>query len=215
MIYFANPCGSPAVRRAMAEGRLGYIDTPAQGNRRPASVSWIADNGCFSERWDAGRWWRWLEANAAGAATCRFAAAPDVVGDARATCRRSTPWLERIRGLGYPVALVAQDGLEDLVVPWSGIDALFVGGSTAWKIGRQARGLVAQGKDRGKWVHMGRVNSRRRWRYAEAIGCDSVDGTFLVYGPDANLPRLLSWGDQMPLFPPEAEPRPGRSGAGA
>ena len=43
------------------------------------------------------------------------------------------------------------------------------------------------------WVHMGRVNSQRRLRYAHAIGCDSVDGTYLTYAPDQNLRRLLGW----------------------
>jgi hypothetical protein len=28
---------------------------------------------------------------------------------------------------------------------------------------------------------------------AKRMGCDSADGTFLAYGPDVNLPRLLSW----------------------
>jgi len=34
------------------------------------------------------------------------------------------------------------------------------------------------------------------------IGCDSVDGTFLTYGPERNLSRLLSWinPDQPGLF---------------
>ncbi len=31
------------------------------------------------------------------------------------------------------------------------------------------------------------------YRYAAAIGCDSADGTYLTFGPDVNLPRLLSW----------------------
>lgn len=40
---------------------------------------------------------------------------------------------------------------------------------------------------------MGRVNSLRRLRHAAAIGCDSADGTYLAFGPDRNLPRLLDW----------------------
>ena len=47
-----------------------------------------------------------------------------------------------------------------------------------------------------------RVNSGRRWRYAERIGCDSVDGTFLRW-PTTNLPRLRTWinaSDQLDLF---------------
>lgn len=39
----------------------------------------------------------------------------------------------------------------------------------------------------------------KRFDYASApyemggLGADSCDGTFLIYGPDVNLPRLLSW----------------------
>lgn len=192
MMYFANPCGD-AVVRAMVEGKLGFIDTPAQGNRRPPGVTWCADNGCFSSRFDERRWWAFLERHAHEATTCRFATAPDVVGDAAATAARSRPWLPKIRALGYPVAFVAQDGLEHLRTPWDEFDALFIGGSTDWKLGREAATLTAQAKARGKWVHMGRVNSRKRFDYARAIGCDSVDGTYLVFGPQVNLPKLLGW----------------------
>jgi hypothetical protein len=191
-MYGANPC-TPAVLDAMHAGQLTYIDTPAQGNKRPEGVTWMADNGCFSDRFDEGKWWRFLEANAHAAGSCLFAVAPDVVGDAAATIERSLPWLPKIRALGYPAAFVAQDGQESLPVPWDEFDALFIGGSTEWKLGPHARALAAEAKRRGKWVHMGRVNSERRWRYADAIGCDSVDGTFLTRGPDVNLPRLLAW----------------------
>ena len=70
---------------------------------------------------------------------------------------------------------------------------LFIGGTTTWKLGPAARRLVAEAKARGKHVHMGRVNSQRRYNYARHIGCDSVDGTYLAFGPDVNLPDVLSW----------------------
>jgi hypothetical protein len=190
--YFANPCGK-AVIEAMQRGDLGFIDTPAQGNVRPDGVAWCADNGAFSDNFDEDKWWAFLERNAARADSCVFAVAPDVVGDAAATLERSLPWLPKIRALGYPAAFVAQDGLEDLEVPWDEFDVLFIGGSTAWKLGGHARHLVRDAKAQGKWVHMGRVNSERRWRYADAIGVDSCDGTFLTFGPDVNLPRLMAW----------------------
>lgn len=192
MLYFANPC-TPLVVDAMRDDQLGYIDTPAQGNRRPEGVTFCLDNGCFSDKFDESKWWEFLKENTADAASCLFAVAPDVVGDAAATLARSLPWLPRIRALGYPAAFVAQDGLEDLATPWDEFDVLFIGGSTEWKLGRHARDLVREAKRRGKRVHMGRVNSAKRYRYAEAIGCDSADGTFLTYGPDVNLPRLLAW----------------------
>lgn len=192
MIYYANPC-SPAVVNAMTAGLLGYIDTPAQGNTRNAGVDWCADNGCFSDRWEEPTWWAWLEANAHAAASCRFAVAPDVVADAWRTHLRSMPWLGRIRELGYPVAYVAQNQLELHPVPWHDFDVLFIGGDTVWKLGPHARRLTAEAKARGKWVHMGRVNSYKRLAYADAIGCDSADGTYLTFGPDRNLPTLLGW----------------------
>jgi hypothetical protein len=191
MLYFANPAGNAEAH--MRAGELGYIDTPKQGNFRPERVTWCADNGCFGKGFKEDHWWAWLQDNAPFASTCRFATAPDVVGDAAATLERSRPWLARIRQLGYKVAFVAQDGLEDLEVPWDEFDALFIGGSTEWKLGEAAAQLVAEAKARGKWVHMGRVNSRKRLRYAASIGCDSTDGTYLTFGPDKNLPKLIGW----------------------
>src|SRR4051812_23692588 len=108
VLYLANPCGD-AVIDAMQAGTLGFIDTPAQGIKRPPAVTWCADNGCYSDKWDAVKWWRFLEDNAHAAANCLFAVAPDVVGDAEATLARSAEWLPQIRELGYPAAFVAQD----------------------------------------------------------------------------------------------------------
>lgn len=176
----------------MRSGQLGYIDTPAQGNVRPEGVMWAADNGCFGKGYPGDdEWLSWL--SSMDPAGCLFAVAPDVVADAAATWDRSAPMLPKIRAIGFPAALVAQDGIENTVVQWDAFDVLFIGGTTTWKLGRAARHLIREAKRRGKWVHMGRVNSARRYRYAEHVGCDSVDGTFLTFGPDVNLPRLLSW----------------------
>jgi hypothetical protein len=177
----------------MTAGLIDCIKTPEQGNTLPPGATWCADNGCFANGYpgDEG-WWGWLSAHESPE-TCAFAVAPDVVGDAAATLQRSTPWLPRIRSLGIPAAFVAQDGQESLPVPWDEFDVLFIGGTTAWKLGGHAWLLARQAKARGKRVHMGRVNSQRRYVYARAIGCDSVDGTFLAFGPDQNLPRLLAW----------------------
>jgi hypothetical protein len=40
---------------------------------------------------------------------------------------------------------------------------------------------------------MGHVNSLKRLRYAEAIGCDSADGTTIARAPDRRLPEVLRW----------------------
>lgn len=171
------------------------IATPKQGNRLPAGVTWSADNGRYGKGWPGvDRWLAWLDTyTPEERARCLFAVAPDVVGDAAATLAESLPWLPEIRALGYPSAFVAQDGLEALPIPWDSFDVLFIGGTTEWKLGPHARHLAYVAKRRGKWVHMGRVNSERRFKYAAAIGCDSADGTFLAFGPDVNLPRLMAW----------------------
>jgi hypothetical protein len=201
VLYLAT-ASSVRVCDAMRGGDLGMICTPAGGRPPLPGVLWGADNGCFGKGFPGSAGWlRWLGRLAEHADRCLWASAPDVVGDAAATLARSRPHLPAIRALGYPAALVAQDGLEQLVVPWDEFDVLFIGGgSTAWKLGPAAAGLVAEALDRDKRVHMGRVNSRRRWSYAEHLGCHSVDGTFLAFGPDTNLPRLLSWTRQSALF---------------
>lgn len=158
---------------------------------------WAADNGCFAnpDRYDDDGFLDWLAR--LDRQSCLFAVAPDVVGDADATRRRSLPMLPRIRQKGYQAAYVAQDGETVSGVPWNTLDALFIGGTTAWKLSQAAGDLVAAAKQRGKWCHMGRVNSYRRFRLAAVLGCDSVDGTFLAFGPDKNTPELLGWLDQV------------------
>lgn len=195
MIYLSTS-SSPAIVEAMTRGEIGYVWTP-DTRRDPAPFPiWAADNACYSqgERFDLDRYLAALARHADQADRCLFATAPDVVGDAVATNARSLPVLPEIRARGYRAALVLQDGHgEAAPVPWTEAEAVFVGGSTEWKLGRVARDLVEQARARGLWAHMGRVNSYRRLRYAEAIGCDSADGTFLAFGPDVNLARLREW----------------------
>lgn len=156
---------------------------------------WAADNGCYAkgDTFNLDMWLAWLRSWQSLRSTCLFAVAPDVMGDAQATIHRSLRVLSDIRSLGYPAALVAQDGLECLPIPWDDLDVLFIGGTTAWKLSGDAAKITSQALARRKWVHMGRVNSFRRLRYAAAIGCSSVDGTLLRFGPDVKLPKLEQW----------------------
>jgi hypothetical protein len=165
---------------------LPSIVTPRMRQRPAAHQTWAADNGRFASPgdYDDERYLAWLGSLAEYRADCLFATAPDVVGDAAATLELSLPMLPRIRAAGYPAALVAQDGLEHLEVPWDAFDALFVGGSTAWKLSEAAHELAAEARRRGKWTHMGRVNSWRRFSMAASAGYDSADGTVLRFDPD-------------------------------
>jgi len=120
---------------------------------------------------------------------CLFVSAQDVLGDAAATLALLPGWSKAIRSLGFPVALVGQDGMEDYEVPWHLCDAFFVGGGTDWKLGAGARLLMGQAKAHGKWIHMGRVNSAQRMRYARNLGGNSIDGTEWAINPG----RGIKW----------------------
>jgi hypothetical protein len=178
---------------------LGLMLSPGMGNNvAPLQFfPYALDNGCYAQgdSFDAGDWLEWLAGLRRYRERCLFAVAPDVVGDARATLERSTPYLPTVRQLGYPVAFVTQDGCRSDLVPWDGFDVLFVGGSDAWKLGEASWQIVAEAKARGRTVHMGRVNSFRRLRACAVSGVDSADGTYLRWGPDANWPTLMSWLD--------------------
>jgi hypothetical protein len=180
----------------MRAGVIGHIATPAQGNRRPDGAPWCADNGCFSEAFNVDKWWRFLVRNAGQTdPPPLFATAPDAVGDHQRSYRRADPWLDPIRDLGYPVAWVAQNGatLRRGSVPWERFDALFIGGTTEWKLGDFVRcELIPEAKARSKWVHMGRVNSFKRYAIARDWGCDSADGTTLARYP-VTIHEVLSW----------------------
>lgn len=164
---------------------------------------WAIDNGCYTQPdfFTLEGYVEWMKLHAAGRPTCLFATAPDVVGDALATWERSRQVLPVIRALGYPAALVAQDGIEGLTVEWDAFDCLFIGGTTEWKLSEAAFRMVAEAKARGKWAHMGRVNSRRRLRVAAQSGCDSADGTGLCFAPDRRLRQLHKWLDEMKRQP--------------
>lgn len=151
---------------------------------------WAADNAAFSG-FDAGAYVRMLE-RLRGVAGCRFVAAPDVPFDAAATRAQFRTWAPTVRTFGLPVALVAQDGLTVPATPWDEIDALFIGGSTAWKLSPAVDTLLAYAAARGKWRHVGRVNTRGRFRHFRGR-CDSVDGSGFSRWPRHVNGRARRW----------------------
>jgi hypothetical protein len=176
-----------------AHPNLGRLVTPRHYTNLDgmiaAGIPWAADNDAFSG-FDEGAFRTMLD-QLAGLPGCLFVVAPDVVADAQATLDLFGVWSPKIMAAGLAPALAAQDGLEHLDVPWDWLDALFIGGSTTWKLSPQAAALVAEANQRGKWTHMGRVNSHRRIEYAKAIGCKSADGTSYVRFTDTHLPGAL------------------------
>lgn len=156
-----------------------------------AGIPWAADNDCF-QGLDA-KAYRKMLAAITKLPGCKFVTVPDVVGDAAATLALWDFWRRDVMCAYQPLAFVAQDGIVRADVPWKQMGALFVGGSTEFKLSSRAELLVREAKARGLWVHMGRVNSRKRFDYARAIGCDSVDGSKFSRWRTTWLPDALHW----------------------
>lgn len=173
---------------------LGWLIGPRTFKRRRSlrenHALWAGDNDCFNGfNIDAFLMMLWNHRDVRK--RCLFITSPDVVGNAKKTLFRFLLWAPVIRLMGYPVALVAQDGLENLPIPWFAFECLFVGGTTEWKLSQEAVSLVREAKQHGKWVHIGRVNSQKRIRFCYGAGADSFDGSGFGMEPDAKLKWAL------------------------
>jgi hypothetical protein len=181
-----------SVARHAGNGNLGVLLTPANGNKIEKVVDtglpWACDNAAFSN-FDAGNFAR-MACRVAGLPRLLWIACPDVVGDAITTMLKFDHWQPWLAGFGLPVAIVGQDGMESLDVPWDRFSCFFVGGSTEWKLSQSAADLCREAKRRDKWVHMGRVNSVRRIEAAALRQVDSIDGTSCSMYGDVHIPKF-------------------------
>lgn len=203
MKYLTGAIG-PGTHELADRGVVGMMAQPMSAYA-PESIRrypWYAcDNACFSQgkKFEVFPYLDWLDTMPRE--NCLFATAPDVMCDAEATWRRSKPVLPLIRDHGFKAALVAQNGLTADAVEWDEIDCVFIGGDDSWKYAPAVYTIVQEARLRGKWTHMGRVNSEARLRYAATIGCESADGTFLKFAPDHNIGRMLKWFANMQASP--------------
>jgi hypothetical protein len=140
---------------------------------------WAADNGAFIRDFDPDRFFPWLECFRPYFSTCLFVTCPDKVGDASKTIELFIQWRDQLGN--WPVAFVAQDGQEDrLLPPPSMYDALFVGGSTEWKMSSNAIDCIHRARLYDKHIHIGRVNYFRRYQHfsslpdSEKFTCDGT-----------------------------------------
>jgi hypothetical protein len=147
-------------------------------NRKNPELRFAIDNGAYAG-FSPQVFTTLLEREWESRSMCRFVAVPDVVGSARRTLEVFEHW--RYKLTGWPLALVAQNGQEDLPIPWDSIEAVFIGGNGTpdWKLSKHAEAICKAAKAMGKWVHAGRVNTPARFEYFERLGADSIDGTGL------------------------------------
>ncbi len=137
---------------------------------------------------------------------CLFVVVPDVVGNVELTLWNFEQLVTGVLNLEFPAAFVAQNGQEALPLPCPDLwEWLFVGGTDEWKFSAGAAQCIARAKALKKRVHIGRVNSRKRFEICQRLGADSVDGTALIYARDLYTERILQWTAQPALPLPLAE----------
>lgn len=199
MIYMTPDNRNLAANRDIfIQSFWGQIITPASFANAPKAAVWCGDNEIFSGKYRFWRFYRWLWSKRPYRHYCKFINAPDwltilpdgsVIGSAWRTWLRYLCHFWIIKLLGFPVAYVAQDGSDKWPIP-PFCDAVFIGGSTAWKMSPAADRVIERAKRRGLWTHVGRVNSIRRINHFKVVGVDSVDGTSLTYAPDRDFWRF-------------------------
>lgn len=204
--------GQPDMQR-FSDPHLGRLIQPRHTSSvqetHQSGTPWAADNDCFQGLNETK--YRAMLKKIAPLDSLKWVTAPDVVGDALATAQRFEEWQPQLAEMGLPIALVLQDGVEYmdrwLDSVWPRIDAVFVGGSTDWKLGPDARHIVGEARWQGKMVHVGRVNSKRRIDYCrDELHADSVDGTMWCRFKNTHLRKGLDW--VAGAARPAAAPRP-------
>jgi len=183
--------------------RIGALLTPEAGNALPPNDQlWACDNSCFGGL-NAPKWLRLLARLAGSDRKPLWVTCPDTVADAGETWRLYHLWAPVLRSLGLPVALVLQDGLERfkwrsaLPSTWDEISAVFVGGSSAWKESEHAESFCREAKERGKLVHVGRVNTKARINLIARWGVvDSIDGSGWSRWGEKRIGKGIRWIDR-------------------
>jgi len=147
------------------------LRTPLTKYARAPGIAYALDNGCF-ERFERTVWERLLDE--AEHDRPIFVTLPDIVGDAARTIELFDHFKMRTNGL--PRALVLQDGIERVRIPWDDLHAVFVGGTDQFKYSREAINAAKTARMLGLWIHVGRVNTAARVRNWIGLA-DSIDGS--------------------------------------
>ncbi len=143
-------------------------------------MPYAVDNGAYGcwlrgEPFNEQAFRRLLQAKGAGA---DWVVVPDIVAAGDESLAYSLRWLAKCQEHAKRVLLAVQDGMKvEMLKPHlSDRVGLFIGGTTEWKLASMPMwGVLA--KQTGCYLHVGRVNTKRRIRWCADVGADSFDGT--------------------------------------
>jgi len=176
---------SPSTPRQVMDNLdvFGFLVSPRSGVRNVIvdGAYWAMDNDAFNGAFTEQAWFDTLVIYRPYLSRCLFAVVPDVPYDAMATLERFNQYEPLLRFATYPVAIATQNGMTPEMIPWDKIDALFVGGNDQHKMRSEAGLLIREARRLGKWIHVGRVNSRSR--LLQFSSADSWDGTTICFEP--------------------------------
>lgn len=152
------------------DGVVGQLLTPLTRYRRGADTFAI-DNGCFTSFREK-EFISLLKREYEFRDNALFVCAPDKVG-----CHKTTlKMYENYHHLcaGFKIAFVAQDGYDGMP---DEVDALFIGGTNAFKDSQLAADAVADALNKNKHVHIGRINTAPRFLKFNKLGAHTCDGS--------------------------------------
>lgn len=168
-----SPAQLPQARTEIEKVEVGQLLTPLT-RYSDAGCPYGIDNGAF-KRFCRDDFLSLLERQKEARERCLFVAAPDVPFSARRTLELFDFWFPKL--FGWPIALVAQDGQENLPIPWNQIQTIFIGGTDNFKLSSCAKEIIKCAKAMDIAVHVGRVNTPERFQWVDWLEGDSIDGT--------------------------------------
>lgn len=137
-------------------------------------IQYGLDNGAFTDFNEVA--WRTMVGEGLADELCLWIAMPDIVGDWDTTLEQFWHYQESTKTPPEKSAIVLQDNLILDQIPWDDITCIFLGGTDLFKKSHLAFEAVLQAKAKKKWVHVGRVNTRKnvaRW----FDFADTIDGS--------------------------------------
>jgi hypothetical protein len=152
------------------DGVGGQLLTPLTRYRRGSDVFAI-DNGCFTSFREK-EFVSLLKREYEFRESALFVCSPDKVGCHKTTFKMYEDYHHLCAG--FKIAFVAQDGYEGMP---NEVDALFIGGTNAFKDSQLAVDAVIDALNKNKHVHIGRINTAPRFLKFNQLGAHTCDGS--------------------------------------
>jgi hypothetical protein len=192
---------SKALIRQLESACIGECVT--RGQLPPRRNPWFYDNGAYVDfqagsEFGANQFMRDLRAirswtDSKMMVEPDFIVIPDKVAAGAASLQFSLEWMEVCKGAEAPLYLAVQDEMNgdeamDVVRRYR-LQGLFVGGTLDWKISTAPYWLNLA-REAGVKLHIGRVGTADRVKWARMIGADSIDSSLPLWS-EANMARFL------------------------